>query len=312
MEERKLALLIDSDNISAKYIKYIVDEISKFGTATYKRIYGDFTNSQARAWNEILLNYSIVPMQQFSYTTGKNATDSAMIIDAMDILYSGEVNGFCLVSSDSDFTRLAMRLREAGMLVLGMGEKKTPDAFINSCEQFIYLENLEEEEEETVEKNTTAERAFRRESTNRVSRAKVEKAIISIITDNDNQGKETGVGELGSRLLKRFRDFDVRNYGYTKFSKFLEQFESLEVVNRGNNGIYVRVADKKLTKIEQEIMDMLNESKKGMLNIGEVNKKLKELHPGFDVKQYGYKKISVMLKNFKHLKVDESYVKKKD
>lgn len=309
MEEKRLALLIDSDNISAKYIKYIVDEISKFGAATYKRIYGDFTNDHMRSWNETLLHYSIVPMQQFSYTTGKNATDSAMIIDAMDILYSGEVNGFCLVSSDSDFTRLAMRLREAGMLVLGMGEKKTPAAFINSCEQFIYLENLTDEEEEPAEQNAGTERNSRKDTNNPVAIAKVEKAIISIITDNDNQGRETGIGELGSKLLKRFRDFDVRNYGYTKLRNFLGQFDSLEVANRGNKGIYVWVVDKKLSEIEREIVEMISDSKKEMLNIGEVNKKLKEMHPDFDIKQYGYKKISTMLKNFKRLKVEESNVK---
>jgi uncharacterized LabA/DUF88 family protein/Fe-S-cluster formation regulator IscX/YfhJ len=139
---RRIALLIDADNVSSKYIKGIIDEISVYGTPTYKRIYGDWTSPNASAWKSILLSHSITPIQQFRYTVGKNASDSALIIDAMDILYSDQVDGFCIVSSDSDFTKLASRLREAGMFVLGMGEKKTPLAFKSACEVFKYLEVL--------------------------------------------------------------------------------------------------------------------------------------------------------------------------
>ena len=141
-KDKKIAVLIDADNVSDKYIKYIFDEISNHGTPTYKRIYGDWTKPQLAPWKTVLLNYSITPIQQFSYTTGKNATDAALIIDAMDILYSNNVDGFCIVSSDSDFTKLAARLREAGMYVIGMGEKKTPSPFIAACEKFKYLEVL--------------------------------------------------------------------------------------------------------------------------------------------------------------------------
>ncbi len=142
-KDDRLAILIDADNVSEKYIKYILDEVSGDGTATYKRIYGDWTKPELASWKNVLLENSITPIQQYSYTTGKNATDSAMIIDAMDILYSGNVDGFCIVSSDSDFTRLASRLRESGMYVLGMGEKKTPTPFIAACNKFKYLEILE-------------------------------------------------------------------------------------------------------------------------------------------------------------------------
>ena len=141
-KDRRIAVLIDADNVSEKYIKYIMDEISNHGTPTYKRIYGDWTKPNIGAWKKVLLNHSITPVQQYSYTIGKNATDAAMIIEAMDILYSHNVDGFCLVSSDSDFTRLAARLREAGMFVIGMGEKKTPKPFISACEIFKYLEVL--------------------------------------------------------------------------------------------------------------------------------------------------------------------------
>ena len=137
--EKRFAVLIDADNVSDKYLRYIFDELAKDGTITYKRIYGDWTKPALGPWKNILLNFSITPIQQYGYTTGKNATDSAMIIDAMDILYSGNVEGFCIVSSDSDFTRLASRLRESGMDVVGMGEKKTPSAFVAACNKFKYL-----------------------------------------------------------------------------------------------------------------------------------------------------------------------------
>ena len=140
--DKRIAVLIDADNVSDKYIKAIIDEVSNHGTPTYKRIYGDWTKPQLGSWKTVLLNHSITPIQQYSYTSGKNATDAALIIDAMDILYSSNVDGFCIVSSDSDFTKLAARLREAGMYVLGMGEKKTPTPFIAACEKFKYLEVL--------------------------------------------------------------------------------------------------------------------------------------------------------------------------
>ena len=141
-KDRRFAVLIDADNVSDKYIRLILDELSNDGTITYKRIYGDWTRPALGSWKSVLLDYSISPIQQYGYTTGKNATDSAMIIDAMDILYTGNVEGFCIVSSDSDFTRLASRLREAGKFVIGMGEKKTPAPFVAACNRFTYLEVL--------------------------------------------------------------------------------------------------------------------------------------------------------------------------
>ena len=146
MEEKRFAVLIDADNVSSKYIKFILDEISNYGVATYKRIYGDWTKASSTSWKDILLENSVTPIQQYGYTVGKNATDSAMIIDAMDILYSGNVEGFSIISSDSDFTKLAARLRESGMMVVGMGERKTPKPFIAACNQFKYLDVLAETE----------------------------------------------------------------------------------------------------------------------------------------------------------------------
>ena len=151
-QDNRFALLIDAENVSGKYIKRILDELSNEGVITYKRIYGDWTSKGMNSWKDILLDHSITPIQQYSYTTGKNATDSAMIIDAMDILYAGNVEGFCLVSSDSDFTRLASRLREAGKIVVGMGEKKTPSPFIAACNKFKYLEVLQQEGEDVYKR----------------------------------------------------------------------------------------------------------------------------------------------------------------
>ena len=174
--DSRFAVLIDADNVSGKYIKLILDEISKDGVATYKRIYGDWTNPALVSWKSVLLDYSVMPIQQYSYTTGKNSTDSAMIIDAMDILYSGKVEGFCLVSSDSDFTRLAARLRESGMTVIGMGESKTPNSFIAACNKFKYLDILsaadEEEGEEELGKRSSQKKAPARRAPPRRRRRK--------------------------------------------------------------------------------------------------------------------------------------------
>ena len=202
MGDKRFALLIDSDNISAKYIDCILDEMTRHGVATYRRIYGDFTDHHMNKWKSELAERSITPIQQFRNTTGKNATDSALIIDAMDILYTANVEGFCIVSSDGDFTRLASRLRESGMEVIGMGESKTPKSFRGACSVFTNIELLIEGDGERVEE--------KKEKKNVVSKKKISDAILEIITTNENNGKETGLGEIGSALVKKYSDFDVR------------------------------------------------------------------------------------------------------
>jgi hypothetical protein len=242
--EKKIAVLIDADNVSEKYIKYIFDEISNHGIPTYKRIYGDWTKPQLAAWKNILLNYSITPIQQYSYTTGKNSTDSALIIDAMDILYSKNVDGFCIVSSDSDFTRLAARLREAGMYVVGMGEKKTPTPFIAACEKFKYLEVLASMATKPAEPAAVKEK---QEETKPgiLGIDKLIEVIRTIITEISDEDGWAFLGELGSILNKRYPDFDTRNYGYAKLTPFvssLKQFD-IKTVKTSNPSInlkYVR------------------------------------------------------------------------
>ncbi|MDH6367846.1 MULTISPECIES: NYN domain-containing protein [Breznakia] len=222
-DDINLALLIDADNVSAKYIGYIMEEIPNYGLPTHKRIYGDWTDSHMNKWKDVLLEYSIQPIQQYSYTVGKNATDSALIIDAMDILYEDKVDGFCIISSDSDFTRLAARLREAGKIVIGVGEKKTPRPFIVACEKFIYLETLSsshEANDEVTQKRIVSSQDDIRWLTKQV------RAIIKDISDDDGWAN---MSSLGNMLSKRFPDFDTRNYGYSKLTPLIQSLTSFEI-----------------------------------------------------------------------------------
>ncbi|HHT92472.1 MAG TPA: NYN domain-containing protein [Clostridia bacterium] len=217
-EDKRFAVLIDADNVSEKYIKLIFDEISNYGVITYKRIYGDWTMPTLSSWKSSLLRYSITPIQQYSYTTGRNSTDSALIIDAMDILYSGNVEGFCLVSSDSDFTRLAARLRESGMYVIGMGEKKTPQPFVVACNKFKYLEALAKDEAMDDPLDTVV-----------TSPEVVREAIRQIVDEISDEDGWTPLSDIGNTLVRRFPDFDVRNYGFTKLTPFIKRLKSFEI-----------------------------------------------------------------------------------
>ncbi|HVJ48969.1 NYN domain-containing protein [Desulfitobacterium sp.] len=231
--DRKIAVLIDADNVSDKYIKYILDEVSNHGIPTYKRIYGDWTKPQLGSWKTVLLNYSITPIQQYSYTTGKNSTDAALIIDAMDILYSSNVDAFCIVSSDSDFTRLAARLREAGMYVIGMGEKKTPMPFISACEMFKYLEVLAAISPTSHETNATPR--LEKQEKPKEGMASIEElieAIKIIVTESSDEDGWAFLGEVGKRLNKRYSDFDTRNYGHTKLTPLISSLKQFEIQPR--------------------------------------------------------------------------------
>ncbi len=282
-KELKYAILIDADNISEKYIKIILDEAAKNGIATYKRIYGDWTNPQLTSWKRVLLDNSIIPIQQYGYTTGKSSTDSAMIIDAMDILYSGNVDGFCLASSDSDFTRLAARLRESGMQVIGMGESKTPKPFISACNQFKYLDILfsngagsekdepdpekdesysEKEAPANAEKTPAASKKAKAASGKRTkAKAKepepqtnlkmIKKAILTLVEECSDDDGWIFSAELGNQLAKRFPDFDVRNFGFSKFTPFINSLGLFDVKRNQASGnsnvqlVYFRIKERK-------------------------------------------------------------------
>lgn len=255
MEDLKLAILIDADNISPKYVKVILDEAASFGVAAAKRIYGDWSDPRLKSWKDALLNNSIIPMQQYSYTTGKNATDSAMIIDAMDLLYSGNLDGFCIVSSDSDFTRLAARLREAGKLVIGMGESKTLGPFVKACDQFKYLDLILDHSDHSeptapadghavADAAEAAARAAAGDDT-AINRDSVYKLMRGMIDEMDDGTGWVRTSRVGDQLIKRYPDFDVRNFGSKSLNRFLASFPELEVEERilanGNPIQFVRI-----------------------------------------------------------------------
>jgi len=226
ISQAKLAVLIDADNTKPAIIEGLLNEVAKYGVASVKRIYGDWTNNNLRSWKDRLLEYAIQPIQQFSYTTGKNATDSAMIIDAMDLLYSQKLDGFCIVSSDSDFTRLAARVRESGRIVYGFGEKKTPRAFVSVCDKFIYTEIL----------NDTHEDEDNRAPVKNKKEFKVDKKLLKLLHDAvDDVAEESGwayLGGVGQKINNRSTDFDPRNYGFKKLGDMFRAIPQFEIEER--------------------------------------------------------------------------------
>ena len=242
ISQAKLAVLIDADNTQPSIIEGLLNEVAKYGIASIKRIYGDWTSTNLRSWKDRLLECAIQPIQQFSYTSGKNATDSAMIIDAMDILYSENLDGFCIVSSDSDFTRLAARLRESGRMVYGFGEKKTPRAFVSVCDKFIFTELLLESQEETDEDGT-------RPRTKPKKDFKVDRNLLKLLrVAVDDIAEESGwayLGGVGQKINNRASEFDPRNYGFRKLGdlfRAIPQFETEERPQQQGTGrqVYIR------------------------------------------------------------------------
>ncbi|RYY67751.1 MAG: NYN domain-containing protein [Chitinophagaceae bacterium] len=243
----KLAVLIDADNVPYSNIKGMMEEIARYGTPTFKRIYGDWTKPTLSGWKTVLLENAINPVQQYSYTSGKNSSDSALIIDAMDILYTGQVDGFCIVSSDSDFTRLAMRLREAGKVVFGIGEQKTPAAFIAACNKFIYIEILPKEikEEATPAKKNTKKLPGEKKDVFQIP-ISVKKMVIKSINDLTEEEGSVFLSTLGNHIIKKQPSFDPRNYGLKKLVDIIRSIPEIEIEERqsGKNNVahlYVRV-----------------------------------------------------------------------
>ncbi|EOS46937.1 NYN domain-containing protein [Lachnospiraceae bacterium JLR.KK009] len=263
--EKKFALLIDADNVSSKYIEIVTKEAQTLGNVTIRRIYGDWTSSSKNSWKDSLLENSLTPIQQYNYTVGKNSSDSAMIIDAMDVLYTCDVDGFIIVSSDSDFTKLAVRLRESGKRVIGMGESKTPTPFVRACEQFktldvLYKNNNQSPKHNSQEhRNTQPERGRRQSQKNQepekapvkdaepITNLKSVKAtIISLLDENSDEDGWMYLSELGNMIQKMYSDFDCRNYGYHKFGKLIESFPELQTrKDDSSNGITKIVLVKK-------------------------------------------------------------------
>jgi len=249
--QKKLAVLIDADNAQARIIKNLLDEVAKYGVASVKRIYGNWTTPQLQGWKDVLLSNSIIPIQQFNYTTKKNATDSALIIDAMDLLHAGNLDGFCLVSSDSDFTRLASRIRESGLMVYGFGEEnKTPKAFVDACDKFIYTEILRPTEsvETTVPvyQNVSAFKDTKKDQ-------KFLKLLKNSVEDSSDEQGWAELGLVGQNIQKKSPEFDSRNYGFKKFFELIRSLDLFEIDERQSKDqvgkiIYIRERLKKIRK----------------------------------------------------------------
>lgn len=338
-EKMQFAVLIDADNISSKYAVTIFEELEKYGLTSYRRIYGNW--SKSNGWSEgVLLEHSIMPVQQFSYTTGKNATDMAMVIDAMDILYKNKVQGFCLVTSDSDFTRLAMRLREENMFVLGMGESKTPLALTRACNKFIHLNLVAEQnigDAVSMGRMAMGERMSQTERMSAEGKAprmdggqgicgnvysesgemdtpveyvtsisEVRQVILTLINEN---GGQVDLAQLGNRLNDKFTDFDVRNYGYSKLSTLIDQELPDLSIKKISSQYYVERRTM-LTKeeLEQEICRMIEKNGGMVENLASLNDELHKKYKQLDFKQFGYSRISSFLRSLKSVTVHENEV----
>ncbi len=303
-DRMQFAVLIDADNISSKYAATIFEELETYGLSTYRRIYGNW--SKGNGWGEgVLLEYSIMPVQQFSYTTGKNATDMAMVIDAMDILYKNKVQGFCLVTSDSDFTRLAMRLREENMFVLGMGESKTPVALTRACNKFIHL-NLVAEQNKALEESEEIE-AGSTEEQNVTPISEVRQVILALL--NENGGRKVDMSRIGNRLNDKFTDFDVRNYGYSKLGTMIdEEMPDLSVKKTSTQHYVERQSNLSKEELEAEICRMIVKSGGLIDNLSTLNDDLHKKYKQLDFKQFGYSRISSFLRSLKSVDVHENQV----
>ncbi|MDO4285692.1 MAG: NYN domain-containing protein [Eubacteriales bacterium] len=382
MEDINIALLIDADNISARYIPGILSELSKYGKITIRRMYGDWSQERLRSWLAASSGYSLTPMMQQNNTPGKNASDICLIIDAMDILYTGQVQGFCIASSDGDFNKLATRLREAGKVVIGMGEKKTPESFRVSCERFIFLDVIDGAGDDEVVVKPTAKPSAKTKAAAKkkaapkkkkavaadsvpaesaaasfplpaalpdavsslladaadesssdpalltepaaayapsllpeeseietgsdgeplfTDKATIENAIVKMITDNTAEGKETGLGEIGSRLVKIFPDFDIRNYHYTKLSEYLKDFSSLSVTNH-DNAVWVSLKGSPDSEIEKQIRRIFDRHKTKEMDIAALRRELEDLNPNLtaSIRKSGVTRFPVYLNRMIH------------
>ncbi len=233
--QKKLAVLIDADNASPKIIEGLLDEIAKYGIASVKRVYGDWTGQGLSGWKKISLEHALTPVQQFSYTSGKNSTDSTLIIDAMDLLYTSKLNGFCIVSSDSDFTRLCLRLRESGMIVYGFGEEKTPRAFVSACDKFIYTEILIKSDK----RDSHAPAPMKKLQSNK----KLITLLVGAVEDSSDEDGWANLGMVGTNIANKTPDFDSRKYGYKKLRDLMEATGMFEINNEGSSSriIYIRL-----------------------------------------------------------------------
>lgn len=297
--DKKFAILIDADNIGSKYIKIILDEISKEGIATYKRIYGDWTSPNLTPWKQVLLEYSVTPMQQYSYTTGKNSTDSAMIIDAMDILYSGKVDGFCIATSDSDFTRLSSRLRESGMKVIGMGEQKTPRPFVSACDRFIYIDNILKASAELQRQKSADSRTNRDQKNDRGQSA--QKADRNSKQDNKSVQKAAQKNQPEQKQ-------SVKNTENQISISVSDAIDALVADASSDDETSVTDIDTIIEAISTIVDELTEDDDDGWILLSDVGNVLRKRYPDFDQRNYGFSKMTTFittLDRFESKKVTE-------
>lgn len=300
MIDKRIALLIDTENTSHKYIDSILKEINEYGTVTYKRMYGNFTDDSLKKWNDIAVKHAIVQIHQPRYSEAKNSSDIMLVIDAMDILYAGKVEGFCIVSSDSDFTRLVNRLRESGMEVIGMGKGDASKALKAACTTFKNLEILDDENA-GYNQDSISEEDSKSKKAEITSLDEITNYIEDIISKKENDGKDTGLGEIGSQLIKAYSDFDVRNYGYKSLATFVEDMNKFEVIKNGSS-IYIKKSGNKVRKetIEEYIVETVERE---AITLGLLGQNVHNRFKDFNAKDYGYSKFESFIKSIPGIEV---------
>ena len=315
-EQKKYAVLIDAENIAYKYVTDIMEEMANYGVVTYKRAYMDWSAQNAVGWKSVLLENAISPIQSIAYTSGKNSTDSTIIIDAMDILYSKTVDGFCIVSSDSDFTKLATRLRESGMTVIGMGEIKTPKAFIEACNNFKVLnlisnkDDIEKRDDENNRENLREEKDKKNIEKKAITPiSEIKNAIKNIIISREGKGGNLELGELGRLLNNRYSEFDTRNYGYSKLSVMLKDMDFLNLIETENNRMFVQLkGNARIDNINQKIVNIL-ENSGGNVPLSKLAQLTKSQYPTFSPKDYGYSQFKKMIESIPQISINKQNAK---
>ncbi len=307
MEEKRLALLIDAENTSSKYIDAIISELKKYGVITYQRMYGDFTNPALADWHKKALNHAIVPIQQPRYSSGKNASDIMLVIDAMDILYQDKTDGFCIVTSDSDFTRLVNRLREEGMLVIGMGKSDASKTFIAACNEYKFLDKIMDEDEKDTAKTKSKKETVHDKSTSITPLGDIKSAINELIQQSENNGEHANLGSTKSNLQRLFPDFDERNYGYSSMRKFITEATKFDTMQKGSTIYILRSSDHNHdmeSQVRQYVLDLAREP----VEMGTLGRMIAEQYPDFKYKEYGYARLSKYVSGISGVKVENNMV----
>lgn len=291
MEEKRLALLIDAENTPSKYVDAIISELKNYGVITYQRMYGDFTSSSLADWHKKALKYAIVPIQQPHYSSAKNAADISLVIDAMDILVAHKVDGFCIVTSDSDFTRLVSRIREEGMTVIGMGKSDASKTFIAACNEYKFLDKISGEDEKETTRTRGAESAKAKAASSITPLKDIKAAINNLVQQSENNGEHANLGSTKSNLQRLFPDFDERNYGYSSMRKFIEEATKFQTMQKGTTICILRSLDHEQST-EADVQAFIRSAAADGVLLSSLGQQLAKEYPDFKYRDYGYSQLS--------------------